>query len=233
MIRFLISVCVTFALLAGCTEQVSNDQPARILTMGDSMLAWHDGSDNSVSDVIEQILNEPVIDRSVPGARIFYRLPITGALGMNISKQYVPADWDWVILNGGGNDLWMSCACAFCDRRINRMISADGSTGAIPDIIDRAQTAGARVIWVGYLRSPGVRSGFEHCREEGDEIEARLARRAATDENFWFVSMKDLVPFGDRSYHDDDMVHPSRKGSRAIALRVAGVIRNASPDPAY
>ena len=227
------AVFLTLAVLLGaCTEMPSNDQPARILTMGDSMLAWHSNSRNSVSHAMEGILREPVIDRSVPGARIFYNLPVSGALGMNISKQYIAGEWDWVILNGGGNDLWMGCACAICDRKIDRMISKDGRSGAIPGMVAKARARGARVIWVGYLRSPGVGSGVEYCKDEGDEIDARLTRLDAADPGFWFISLQDLVPYGDRSFHDEDMIHPSRKGSHAIAARISDVIRNAPPAPA-
>ena len=52
--------------------------------MGDSMLAWHGSRRAAVSDNIEAILGEPVIDRSVIGARIFYHLPVSGALGRHI-----------------------------------------------------------------------------------------------------------------------------------------------------
>lgn len=214
-------------LLAACTESVSNDQPARILTMGDSMLAVHDASDGSVSDAMESILNEPVIDRSVLGARVFYNLPISGALGMNISQQYRAGSWDWVVMNGGGNDLWLGCACSWCDRKINRMIAKDGSQGGIVDTVLEIRKTGAQVIYVGYLRSPGVGSLIEHCKDEGDELEARLARLAARDPGVHFVSLKDLVPQGDRSYHSADMIHPSIKGSHAIAERVASIIKSA------
>lgn len=34
-------------------------------------------------------------------AQIVYPLPISGALGFKTARQYVPGDWEWVILNGG------------------------------------------------------------------------------------------------------------------------------------
>jgi lysophospholipase L1-like esterase len=223
--RFLLVLWVLSGLSAACTEAVPQDKPAYILAMGDSLMSWHGESDASVSDAMENILGEQVIDRSVPGARIFYNLPISGAMGLNISKQYRPGAWKWVVLNGGGNDLWFGCGCWRCDRRMTRMITPDGSDGSIPQLVSRIRETGARVIYVGYLRSPGVNSAIEHCRDEGDEFDKRLERMAARDDGVYFVSLADLVPYGDRSYHWVDMIHPSTKASRAIAERIAAIIR--------
>jgi acyl-CoA thioesterase I len=40
-----------------------------------------------------------------------------------------------------------------------------------------------------------------------------------------FVPMSDLVPDGDPSLHQQDLIHPSPKGSAAIAARLAAAIR--------
>ncbi len=225
MLRVLMRVGVLLVFLAGCTEAVPKDNSARILAMGDSMLAWHGASRAAVSDNMEAILGEPVIDRSVIGARIFYHLPVSGALGMNISQQYRPGAWDWVVMNGGGNDLWFGCGCSRCDRKMTRMISPDGQQGSVPELVRRIRATGARVIYVGYLRSPGVGSMIDHCRDEGQTFEHRLSVMAASDPGVHFVSLADLVPHGDRSYHALDMIHPSPKATRKIAQRIAAIIR--------
>lgn len=218
----LLSVMLT---LAACTEAVPRSDAPRILAMGDSMLAWRGNSGGAVSDEVERLLGEQVIDRSVIGARVFYALPITGAMGMNIAKQYRPGPWEWIILNGGGNDLWFSCGCQRCDRKMARMIAPDGTTGSIPEMIRDLRDTGAQVIYVGYLRSPGIGSLVDNCRNEGNEFERRLATFAQADPGVHFVSLADLVPHGDRSYHAADMIHPSAKASRAIAARIARIIR--------
>ena len=215
---------VLILILAGCGETVPYDKSPRILAMGDSMMAWHAGRDQGIADGVEQILREPVIDRSVVGARVLYHLPLTGAMGLNISKQYAPGNWDWIILNGGGNDLWLGCGCSRCDRKMNRMISADGQNGEIARMVRMMRSSGAQVIYVGYLRSPGVGSIIEHCREEGNELESRIARMARADSGVHFVSLQDLVPYGDRSFHSGDRIHPSKKASKAIAMRIAEII---------
>ena len=48
---------------------------------------------------------------------------------------------------------------------------------------------------------------------------------AARDPGVQFLSLADLVPYGDRSYHGIDMIHPSRKASRIIGRMVADLIR--------
>lgn len=214
-------------LLPGCGEVATRGDGSRILAMGDSLLAWHGMTGHSIPDRLETYLGEPVTDRSVSGARMIYNLPITGAMGMSIPRQYRPGAWDWVVLNGGGNDLWMGCGCRACADRMDRIISADGTAGEIPHLVRRMRDAGSRVIFLGYLRSPGFGSPIEHCRNEGAIFDARLARMAAADPGVLFLSLGDLVPEGDKSFHALDRIHPSRKGSAAIARRIAGLIRAA------
>ena len=189
------------------------------------MMASHSISGRAIADVLERDLNNPVTDRSVLGARMIYNLPISGAVGMSIPKQFRDGEWDWVVVNGGGNDLLFGCGCVACDRKMDKLISQDGRRGKIPGLLSKLRQSGARVIFVGYLRSPGAGSPIEHCRDEGNELDNRLTRLAALDTGLYFLSLADLVPHGDRSYHAFDMVHPSLKGSTAIGQRVAAVIR--------
>lgn len=205
-------------------------QSPHILMIGDSMLASHREKGASVGDALAEILGEPVRNKSVNGAKIIHALPITGAMGMRIEAQIVEGDWDWVVLNGGGNDLLFGCACSACDTRIERMVSADGASGKIPALVSKLRATGAQVVYVGYLRSPGVGSLIEGCREEGDALEARLEKMARRDNGVYFVSLADLVPEGDRSFHSRDRIHPSVKGAAAIAARIASTIRRVDTD---
>lgn len=215
-----------FALVA-CTEMPDPDaaEPARILAMGDSMLAWNGAAGNAVSDAVERQLDREVIDRSISGARMLYALPLSGSFGLRISKQYLDGDWDWVILNGGGNDLWLGCGCKECDRMLNRLISEDVSSGEIPELVARLRDTGARVAFIGYLRTPGKSSPIEACTDIGDAFEARIKTMAKANKGVFFVSNKDLVPFGDLTFHSPDRIHPSVKGSAAIGARVAKLIK--------
>ena len=196
----------------------------RVLVMGDSLLAWHSAAGKSVADRLEALTGAEVRDMSVGGARMIYNLPVTGALGLSIPRQYRKGDWDWVVINGGGNDLWFGCGCVKCDRKLGKLISADGRRGAIPKLVKRLRDDGARVLWLGYLRSPGVDSPVDECRDEGDILEARIAAMAGAEAGVHFLSIADMVPHGDKSFHGADMTHPSRKASLAIARRIAAVV---------
>ncbi|GEM_PF-136293 len=212
-------------LVASGSQAVARDSRPKILTMGDSLLSAHSISKRAVSHVVGKALGVKVSDRSVAGARIVYGLPISGAMGMKIAKQYRSGKWDWVILNGGGNDLWFGCGCHACERRINRLISDSGLNGEIPRLVGNLRKTGARVIYVGYLRSPGVGSPIESCKDDGDELERRIDEMAKADAGVYFLSLAGMVPFGDRSYHGLDMIHPSLKASREIGRRIADIIR--------
>lgn len=213
-------------LLLSCGEMViESTKDARILMMGDSMLAANRTSGRSVGVDLERRLGEPVIDRSTYAARMFYALPLTGAAGLSIPAQYQKGQWDWVVMNGGGNDLIFGCACGYCSTMVDNLISKDGTAGRIPETIRRAQASGARVVYSGYLRNPGLFTPVRPCKVYGDELDRRLSRLDARDPNMVFVPMSDLVPEGDPSLHQQDLIHPSPKGSAAIAARIAAAIK--------
>lgn len=212
---------VVFVLIfiIGCSAPVTRH--ADVLTMGDSLLAWNRAQGASVSDHVERMLGTTVVDRSVPAARVLFGLP-----GLYIPRQFAEGGWKWVILNGGGNDLWLGCGCVLCKGSLNRMVSRDGTKGAIPDLVQHIRDTGAKVIYVGYLRSPGRGSLIDHCRDEGALFETRLMQMSARDAGVHFLSIADLVPHGDASFHAADRIHPSQKASAKIAERIVAVMTN-------
>ncbi|MCK0141554.1 SGNH/GDSL hydrolase family protein [Aliiroseovarius sp. F20344] len=214
-------LCLFFMASPALAEKRS----ARILVMGDSLMAWHKATNRSIGDMLGRYLHEPVVNRSIGGARIMYNLPISGSMGMKIDRQFRGGRWDWVVLNGGGNDLWFGCGCHRCGRKLNLMVTINGQYGYVPNLINRIRATGAKVIVIGYLRTPGVDSAIEHCRDDGDAYEARLQKMARQMKDVYFLSNKDLVPHGDKTFHTKDMIHPSFKGSAVIAKRLAVMIR--------
>ena len=212
-----------FASLA--LSAMARAESPRILTMGDSLMAMHSVSGHSIADNLERMLGTQVTDRSVLGARMIYKLPISGAMGMSIPAQYRGEGWDWVVMTGGGNDLWLGCGCGKCDRKLNRLISTSGTKGALPQLFAKMRRTGAQVVYVGYLRSPGIRTPIEHCKDEGDALEARIAKLAARVDGVHYLSLQDLVPRGDTSFFALDGIHPSVKASRQIAARVAALLK--------
>ena len=89
--------------------------------MGDSLFVADRIPDQSAAAAREAALGQEVIDRSVRAARMIYALPLSGAAGLDIQKQYQPEPRGRVALNGGGNDLSMGCCGIPCDRSLDRM----------------------------------------------------------------------------------------------------------------
>lgn len=225
--RFYLALVGTILMLAQTAPASARDQ-MKVLVMGDSFMTSNGSDGHAVPHALARDLGVTVKSTAVAGARFGYKLPLTGALGFNISKQYRDGNWDYVVMNGGGNDLWLGCGCMRCQKRLNRLISPDGTQGQIPTAVHRARASGARVIYVGYLRSPGLGSPIEHCKKVGAALEARISVMARQDAGVSFVSLADMVPHGDSSFHSSDMIHPSAKGSIAASKRIAAAIRSAA-----
>ncbi|MFN3721875.1 MAG: SGNH/GDSL hydrolase family protein [Paracoccaceae bacterium] len=226
MIRITLAL-LALALLFGCGEPVSQGAGARVLLIGDSMFANNRANNKAVADVLEAELGAAVLDRSVFAARYFHALPISGAAGLRLTSQYREGDWDWVVMNGGGNDLLLGCGCSLCHGVLNRLVTPDGRGGAIPAYVSRIRAGGARVVYAGYLRNPGMGTPIKHCGPAGNELDRRLTLMAGFDAGVTFVPMADLVPYRDASFHAIDRIHPSFKGSQGIARRLAAVIKSA------
>lgn len=196
-----------------------------ILVMGDSLMASNRVKGGSVGETLNEALGAQVADHSMFGARYFHFLPITGSAGMRIDAQFRGGPWDYVVMNGGGNDLLFGCGCGACKRMMDRLVSADGRSGAIPKLVAEIRATGAKVVYTGYLRTPGVTSPVESCAPLGDVMDRRLSTMAKAFDGVTFVGLADLVTReGDTSYHAIDLIHPSIKGSRAIAALVAAAI---------
>lgn len=225
MFKKLFSALGLLGVLAGCQELPSHHPNAQVIAVGDSLMAWNATSGSSVPDVIEQSIGAPVVDRTVSAAWLQTQYDARGRAKTGVQAQFVEGDWAWAVVSGGGNDLLLGCGCIRCDAVINNMISADGQRGQIPDFLRQIRDRGTRVIYVGYLRSPNLITPIEHCKSEGDEFEARIAKLAQQDDGITFVSSQDIARPGDASYFSFDLIHPSRKSSRIIGERVAEIIK--------
>ncbi|MCV2887288.1 SGNH/GDSL hydrolase family protein [Ruegeria aquimaris] len=231
MLRKFIVLLGLSGLLFACQDSVRHNQDARILAIGDSLLSWNSAFGSSIPDVISKELGQPVVDRSVSGAWMLTRNEDKDGRGVNVPYQYEPGAWEWVVVNGGGNDLLFGCGCGRCDALMDRLITADGTAGQIPDLVRRIRADGAKVLYTGYLRSPDLLTPIEHCKNDGDELEARVARLAAAEEGVYYVSMQDVVPPGGLTYFAPDRIHPARKTSRKVGERLASAIRQLNARP--
>ena len=228
VVKFLWTLLLTAFVCGGAAAQASTTEDAtepRILAIGDSLMAWHRGSGKSIPDIVARELEEPAVNRAVSAARMIFKVPLLAEVGMQIPNQFRGGEWDWVIINGGGNDLWFGCGCGRCDAKMDKLIAPDGDSGAMPDLVSEIRETGAKVLIFGYLRSPGVDSVIEECRDEGDELEARYTAFAKSNKGVFFHSNADMVPEGDLSYHGVDRIHPSVKASEEIGVELARLIR--------
>lgn len=216
---FVLSLLTLFAACGLAPKQMGGD----ILVVGDSVLAWNRSSSEDVGSVIGSDLGRKVVSRATFGARI--RAGSLGALGgLSISRQLSAGPWDWIVINGGANDLG-ACGCTRCANEIDLLISADGTAGAIPELIAMAKRQGARVLWVGYYQAPESNS-FGGCRPGLVELERRIAIHARSQEGVTFVDSEDVFDPTDTSLFSGDQTHPSAAGSavigRFLAQQIAG-----------
>lgn len=201
-------------LLAACgalPERAERD--ARVILLGDSVMAWNRREGASVADAVERQMGAPVLDASVSGARMRFG-GVGGAVGFSIPDQYRAGDWDAVVLNGGANDLFFACGCNRCDAVLDRLVRQD-----YPAFLDRLGNTSVYI--VGYYGPAGDRPGnYDICNDELQVLERRLTRLAESRPNVEVVRVRDAIT-GNPSRYDADRVHPSSEGSAVIGGLVA------------
>ncbi|WP_254682449.1 SGNH/GDSL hydrolase family protein [Phaeobacter gallaeciensis] len=181
-------------------------------------MAWNRSGGGAVADELERRLREPVGDVSLSFARL-----IGGGGALNIPSQLNEVEADWVVLNGGANDLSGSgCSCRVCDNVLDRLISESGTRGAIPELVAELRRRGPRVVWLDYYTAP--RYAGTTCVAPYRILERRLDRMAAADQGVTVLDLDSVFRPDDLSLFSRDRVHPSRRGSGRIADLVAPVL---------
>lgn len=230
--REILAVLLIVTGLSACTDTAPRGG-GDILVLGDSIMAWNGG--RSIPDVIANQTGRSVTSRAVPGAQFDNGSTIASAVGFDIQQQFPGGRWNWVVVNGGANDLSADCGCGACGASVNALIAPDGQSGSIPAFLQRlrAQT-GAKIMWMGYYAGSGSGS-FAGCRDDLVEIESRIATFAAGRPGIHFVDSEDVIDRGDRGLFAGDNVHPSARGSARIGAYLAQEItarENRSQNPA-
>ena len=206
------------AFLAGCAgEGVPAD--ATVLAVGDSILAWNREEGASIPEVAGRELDRVVHNVAVSGSWI------TGDEDDAIPAQYVEGSWDWVIADGGANDLNGECECGDCDAVMDTIIAEDARAGEYPVLADRVRAGGARLLVMSYPRlPPGARFGFDRCEAELETLSARQAALAAARDDVFFVDVRPIVDGTDLALFVADQVHPSIAGGEVMGKAVADAI---------
>lgn len=218
MTLFRVMALFCIALVAGC-GLVPRQPGGDILIIGDSVLAWNGGT---VGSVIASELGRDVVSRATPGARL-HATRAASLVGLSIPNQLSGGRWNWIVMNGGANDLGSACGCERCDTVIDGLISPNGSIGDIPDFIAKARRSGAQVLWMGYYQAPAS-SSFKNCRAGLVELERRVEIYANAHEGVHFVDAEDVFDPADPALLSSDRTHPSRKGSTIIGAFLARTI---------
>ncbi len=217
--RFLVFLFIGLAM-AGCTD-IAPKGGGDILVIGDSVLAWNGTSDQAIPDVLGRTLGRQVINKAVPGAQFNNDSAVFSAVGFDIQRQYSGGRWNWVVVNGGANDLGFDdCKCAACRPVVDSLIGADAMTGAIPTFLTRLRATGAQVLWMGYYKGNG-KGSFEGCRDDLVLLEQRIAQFASKTNGVTFVDSETVINPDDPSQYARDNTHPSPKGSALIGAYLA------------
>ena len=209
--------------LSGCETDESGEKSeipdgATIIAIGDSVMEWNAEKGASIPDVIGEKLNRVVYNAAVSGA-----LFVDGdAPDDSIAAQYVDGDWEWLVLDGGGNDVNEECGCGQCDEVLDGIISTDAAAGALPGLVDQAVASGVRVVLLGYYEIPPTGEyGFADCNPIIEQLSSRLAALAETSDDVLFVDGRDVFDSSELENYDDDHVHPSELGSERIGQAIA------------
>ncbi|MEM7598414.1 MAG: SGNH/GDSL hydrolase family protein [Pseudomonadota bacterium] len=226
LVKYGVASLVGFTLLAcvvsrnvDATDIPADVRPlpsnAEILVIGDSVMWWHSDDHASVSHILAARLDTVVANLSIPGA------PFAAEDHDSIQVQYRPGPWDWVVMNGGANDLG-DCGCGACLDVVDALISEDATSGQIPGFVDAMRENGSNVLLTGYYHVMTQTGRLEACMEEFHALNTRLDLLAERKTGVEFAPLEDLILR--RADFDDDLVHASRLGTRKIGDRIADVI---------
>lgn len=215
-----ILLSLLFVALSACVDQTPRGG-GDILVLGDSVMAWNSASSASIPDAMGRALSRDVVSKAVSGAQFDNPSGIAGAVGFDIQRQFSPGRWNWIVINGGANDLGFDCGCGACGPVVDQLIGSDSVSGSIPAFIKKVKaTTDARVLWMGYYAGSGSGS-FQGCRDDLVEMEARIARFAKSQTHVYFTDAEDVITRTDRSLFAKDKTHPSVKGSALIGAYLA------------
>ena len=199
---------LALAVLAACAP--APDPDADWLAVGDSILAWHRSTGGDIPAIAARAAGATVTNQSVVGARMLAGIP----------AQAVPGDWDWVIVDGGGNDLLPVCGTAQAAATLDAILTGTGQ-GATADLARRMQAGGARIAILGYYPVSVDGGPFAPCQAELEELEKRQAAFADATPGVIFVDAGDVIDAGNLAAYAADRIHPSRAGAQAIGTYLA------------
>ncbi|MEP3345919.1 MAG: SGNH/GDSL hydrolase family protein [Litoreibacter sp.] len=216
---------VTAAFVALCVPTIMLAAPNDdILVIGDSMLEWQSAKRASIPHVLAKETKRNVENRAASGAKLY----LSGAEGNArsvIPSQYTKGDWNWVVINGGANDLFVKCGCNRCDAVLDRLIKKDGTGGILGDLVDRIRKDGPRVMLMAYYQGNQRPNLFSRCERVVKELTRRQRALAARLDGVDIVRSKFAIDPANRSHFALDGIHLSRKGTRRVGVLLAHTLK--------
>jgi len=204
-----------FLFNEGYCPEIEEMEEADIQIIGDSVFGSGSEGCTDISGFMSLALGLKVTDNAVPGSTVIGE--------EEIPSQYVSKEWNWTIMDGGGNDIMGICAEEDCDETLDTIMT-DNNKGLMPDLINRVKQDGSKVILIGYYSVPKG-SEFEVVTLEIEILNDRYEEFAAVNDNVYFISLKDVMdPEETPEYYSDDLVHPSEEGHRVIGEYLANFI---------
>ncbi|MEM9716343.1 MAG: SGNH/GDSL hydrolase family protein [Pseudomonadota bacterium] len=221
MRKILIAV---FALWGGFAQAQS------IQVLGDDVMNWNSSLKISIVDVLEQEFGSGVTNNSIDGAVVtaegggggiasFFNAP------QDISTQYDSGDWDWVVVNGGLNDMLTKCECGSCGPVVDALSSENGQTGAMVDIITQARVDGVQVVLVGHYLAPITGGPMFYCANELLDLNDRFESIADQNGGVHFVNPSDFFARHQLTYYNENPLHLNVAGTLKIAEAIVATIK--------
>ena len=200
-------------IAAGCGEVYRGSlQHAEIFVVGDSALEWHLRSGRSAPERMGEKLDRPVYNAARRGQMM------TEGLETSIPNQYIDGDWDWVVINGGFNDLSDLCQCGECPA------TQENIHTVLSDFVSARVEEGKRVLLWSYYDMPRGLFNGEECNDAIQRLRTQKRTLADAHPNVFWVDGREAISKETRRNYYIDRVHPSRLGSKRIGQQLADAI---------
>ena len=201
------------------------EEPA-ILAIGDSILAAHNGLCQSAPHHGGIEVERHVENRAIIGSRMS---SVEGS-PFDIPNRYLEGGaWEFVVIDGGANDLYAECGCGVpdgdpipdCSGVVDGIVDLQGQSGEMIDMLEdiRSDPANdATMVLVGYYTLPDdAGSDWDGCNDAMGELSARYQIVADAAADVEFVDPTATMDFiANPDFFMPDNVHPSTYGADAM-----------------
>ena len=231
------SLCGEYNQIPSLDRDLDGQEDYLYQVLGDSIMAYNTLNCSSVGHFVGFDTDQRVLSNAVTGAKLY-----------EIAGQYQPptsaaADYDYVIINGGLNDIiadtpMEGAATAACD--CNGLVNHDACVAKLTELeVEMAeliasihQTSSANIALVTYYPAETSDSFIGACFPYVEELNARYRSLAQHDDRVFAVEtygteqdvIRKVNVFGRDNYH------PTVTGSRQIASQLVEQLGLLAPD---